>query len=1157
MKIYLLSLFATAMKLSIAGILLQCVFLNLLLANKSEAQRYNSVREVYIPIDVKEASVQEVFKAIELKTNYHFTFDENLISQLDAKISYKANKKSVAEILLFISKKSQLRFLQVNENINVIENHESNKKPELEVIIQGVTITGKITSSEDNEGLPGVNVIVKGTTLGSVSDINGNYSLEVPGENSIVVYSSVGYESVEVTVGSQTVIDILMSTDVTSLEELVVVGYGTAKRKNITGAVAQLKLEDSPIALTPSTNALQALQGAVAGVNVGAQVSPGRTPSILVRGQNSINGSNDPLIVLDGIIYIGSITDINPDDIAVIDVLKDASAAAVYGSRSANGVIQITSKQGKSEKPIIKYSGSFGTNSWPNPPDMMNLERWTDKYVAQNPAINSPDDIVFDDVTRTRLFAQGVDTDWMGLISQNGVFQNHQVSVSGKSNKIGYYFSGGYSDNNGAIVGDDYQRISVRSRLDADITDWLEVGLDGTFNNNDYSGVGANINNAYLHAPHGYPYRWESMPENVAEANSTLLEKYPTGSSIFSALWGTDGTIKDVDKSNFYRLATYALFKVPKVDGLTYRFNYSINANSDIQDRFYYEDYYVGEQLVQPFYERYSSAELSKRLSQANGWNNRVNGHSYVMDNIINYNNDFGDHYVDATFVATRDYTYRKLVSATGSDYASNGNTLLGVDGIHKATIQKINLDVLERANIGYLGRVSYAFKDKYHFTASIRRDGSSVFGADKKWGNFPSIGVAWTTSQEEFMSSSGILNYLKIKASYGKNGNQGVVPYSTLAKVSSGSDGGIRYEFGDAPSTILYGVEQTDLANPNLGWETTTAFNGGFQSAWFDNRVSLDLDIYFSNTQDQIFERQIPIMTGFTSILSSLGQVDNQGIEINLKTINISKNDFTWSSGLIYWQNRNKVASLYGDDIDGDGKEDDDLSNGLFIGKPLGAIYGYDYIGVVQEDDTEYIANVGAVPGDPKFKDISGPGGVPDGLITADYDRKILGYRSENFRLSFTNTVEYKNFSLYVLLTSVFGGGKDKYYISENPRHNSFWNRFDTNEIDHDWWTPENKSEKYLRPDYTGNRYLGLQSRSFVRIQDVNLSYKFPGGTLSSMGVNSIELYASVKNLYVFTDWFGGGDPESSKRAFDNAIPFDNTYPVPRIYSMGLKISF
>ncbi len=1100
-----------------------------------------------LDLNIKNSTILEVFEEIEDNTTYRFFYDNDQV-ELNKKVSINTKEEEISVILEQLFRGTDLTY-QVKDRLILVQSKSGNSK--LTNSNQQEKTTGKVTD-EYGEPLPGVTVIIKGTTHGTVTDIDGNFTITDIQSGDVLVFSFVGMTSQEVLVGDQQNINITMVADAIGLEEVVAVGYGTARRKDISGAVSTIRLEDSPVANSSNTSPLQSLKGGVAGVNIGEQNSPGQTPGIIVRGQNSINGNNDPLIVLDGIIYLGSISDINPEDISVMDVLKDASAAAVYGSRAANGVIVITTKKGKSDKPVITYNTSIGINTWPSPPKMMNRERWTEKYIAQTPSVNSPDEIVFDAGYATTLWAQGnVDTDWYDLISRNGVIQNHQVAVSGQSNRINYYFSGGYNSQEGVIIGDDYQRISVRTKLDADITDWLKIGLDGTYNNNDYSGVGANVGIAYDSQPWGFPYRYEGMPVNPDSNTGTLLERYPTGQSVPNPLWGTDGTIEDIDKTNFYRLATYALITVPKVDGLTYRFNFSINSNVDERDRFTYEDYYVGEATSEPYINRYSQAELAKRLSQANGYNNRTNSYSYVMDNIINYKKEFGDHYVDATLVATRDYSYSKLVSATGSDYSLNGNTLLGVDGIHKAAVQKVNLNVIEKANIGYVGRLAYAYKDKYHLTATMRRDGASVFGADQKWGNFPSLGLAWTASEEDFISGFDKMTYLKIKASYGKNGNQGLAPYQTLALVASGSDGGIRYEFADAPSTILYGVGQSSLGSPTLGWETTTAFNGGFQSAWLNNRIFLDLDFYFSETTDQIFLRQIPVMTGFSSIFSSLGQVDNKGIEISLSTINIEKEDLKWSSSLIFWQNRNKVVSLYGDDIDGDGKEDDDISNNLFIGKSLFPIYGYEYIGVVQEDDTEYLANVGGEPGDPMFKDISGPDGVPDGLITADYDRKILGYNKENFRLSFSNTVEYKNFSLYVMLTGIFGGGKDNYYLGGNPRYNSFKDRYDTNEIDHDWWTPENKSEKYLRADAYSNRYLGLQSRGFVKVQDVNLSYKFPKGMGSSIGLNSLEIYTSIKNLYTFTNWYGGGDPERGIAADSG------TYPVPRTYSMGLKVSF
>lgn len=1098
-----------------------------------------------IELNYNNVPLKRILNEIKSQTGYRFFYNVKEIDD-NQKISVNVDGENVREVLNKLALKANFDF-KINDNQIVLTLKKTSSRIPIQIEIKG-TVT-----DENGTPLPGANIVEKGTTNGVTADFDGNFAIVLENDNAVLEVSYIGFTTLEVATDGQAQLQIVLQEDSAKLDEVVVVGYGTARRKDISGAVSTVRLEDSPIALSPNTNALQALKGNVSGVNIGVQNSPGTTPSILVRGQNSIYGSNDPLIVLDGVIYLGSMTDINTDDISTLDVLKDASAAAVYGSRAANGVVVITTKKGKSDKPTISYTSSVGVNTWQNKFDMMDRERWTQKYIAQTVSIDSPEEIVFDAAYATTLWEQeDVDTRWMDLISRHGLNQNHQIAVSGRSDKINYYFSGGYTRNEGAIVGDDFQRVSIRTKLDADITDWLTVGIDGTYNNNDYSGVRAALgNNAYMQQPWGYPYRYEGMPVNPGANTGTLLERFPTGQSVPNPLWGTDGTIDDIDERNFYRLSSYALIKIPKIDGLTYRFNFSINANHNKRDRFVYEDYYVGEATSTPYIDRYSEGELANRLSQANGYNNRTNSYAYVMDHIVNYKKLFGNHYLDATLVATRDYQYSKLVSATGSDYSSNGNTLLGVDGIHKATVQRSNLDVVERANVGYVGRLGYTYKDKYHLTATLRRDGASVFGENQKWGDFSSMGLAWTASEENFLSGFEKLNYLKIKASYGKNGNQGLDPYQTLATVASGSDGGIRYEFGDAPSTILYGVDQTSLGSPSLGWETTTAFNGGFQSIWFDNRVFLDVDFYFSQTSDQIFSRQIPIMTGFSSIFSSLGQVDNKGIEISLNTVNISNENLKWSSGLSYWQNRNKIVSLYGDDIDGDGKEDDDISNSLFIGESLGTIYGYDYIGVVQEDDTEYIANVGAEPGDAMFRDISGPDGVPDGIISADYDRTILGNQNENFRMSLSNTVEYKNFSLYVLVSGIFGGGKDNFYLRENPLHNSFQDRYATNEIDHDWWTPENKSEEYLRANAYSNRYLGLQSRGFVRIQDINLSYKFPRETLGRIGLNSMELYTSIKNQFTFTNWFGGGDPEAGIR------PNDNVQPVPTIYTMGLKLSF
>lgn len=1028
---------------------------------------------------------------------------------------------------------------------------ESNFKNEVDITMsdklsQNLTVSGTI---KDSQGMPllGASIVEKGTSNGAYSDFDGNFSLELKDNNATLIISYVGFVSQEIAMDGQEVLDIVLEADSQSLDEVIVVGYGTSKRKDITGSVERVTLEDSPIALSSNTNVLQSIRGATPGINIGTQNQVGQSPSIIVRGQNSINGNNDPLIVLDGVVFLGSVNDINPSDIATIDVLKDASAAVVYGSRAGNGVIIINTKKGKTSKPVIKFSSSVGVNVWQNKPDLLSRDKYLEKYATQTGAA-SVDDIVWEEEYRGILQDEGVDTDWIDLVFRTGEIQKHNLSVSGRSDNINYFFSGGYEDQSGVIIGDDFNRISLRSRLQADVTDWLEVGIDGSYTNSDFSGVTANLGQAMLMAPIGYAYRYDGQPFNSASNTSTDLERYPTANNVQNPLWGTDGTRDLFDKRNYFRLAANTTVKIPWIEGLKYSFNYTLSSQYRNLDNFYYESYYVGLPTEgQSYFDRYSQASLQSNLSQANGSNARYKDYNYVMDNIISYSNRFGKHNVDVTLVATRDYRKYDVSTLSGNDYAALGNTNLGVNGITFATTQNNSYDIVERSNVGYLGRLSYGFDDKYNLSAAVRRDGASVFGEDKRFGTFWSVGGAWTLSQENFLKGSNVLNYLKINASYGTNGNQGLDPYETLSGVITGQPGDIEYAFGDNPSESEFGIEQTSLGNQDLGWEATTSLNFGIHSAWLNNRITLDADVYFSKTEDQIFSRNIPSTSGFTSILASLGRLDNQGVEISLGTTNIETENFSWTSNVTYWKNRNEIVSLYGDDIDGDGVEDDDISNSLFIGESLGAIYGYEYIGVVQESDTQYIADTGASPGDAMYRDLDGEAG-----ITAAGDRKILGFSTPNFRMGFSNTFRYKDFSLYTLFTGTFGG--DNYFLGSNPRQNSLQNRFDFNDLDNgDWWTPENQSTTNLRPDFNDSRYLGLQSRGFVRLQNVNLTYKFRPELLERLdiGINSLDMYFSADNPMLFTNWYGGGDPERGIAAQSG------TLPVMSAYTFGINVSF
>ncbi len=540
-------------------------------------------------------------------------------------------------------------------------------------------ITGKVNSAMENL-IPGVTVLVKGTTTGTVTDMDGKFTLSVPANAQTLVFSFVGMKNQEFPVQGRGVFEVTMEEDRLALDEIIVIGYGTAKRQEFTGSVSSVKVENSPIALMPNMNALESLKGNVAGLNIGATNSAGGTPAMDIRGQNSIYGNNDPLIVLDGVIYPGSLSDINPNDIASYDVLKDAVSSAVYGSRSSNGVIIITTKKGRLGKPLITFNASYGVQNWQNQPVMMKGEEWVTVVNARNQyAVGTTSWMKTGELAN---LAAGKETVWLDEVTRTGAIQDYQVAISGGAENLNYYLSASYNENKGIIVGDDYNRISLLGKLKTNITKWLEIGVDGSFSKRDYSGIAANVGEAQTMSPYGVMYR---------DPEKKLLEKYPYTQSATNPLWGVhDDTRDNQDFRNNYRLNSYALVSCPWVKGLTYRLNYLVNQDVNQSGNFYYETNYIkeGEGLA-----RYEPATFVAFLAQANGNIDNNKTYSYVVDNILNYKQLFGKHGVDVTLVATRDYQRYEQVNTTGTDFSANGNTTLGMWGLHKATVQKVILN--------------------------------------------------------------------------------------------------------------------------------------------------------------------------------------------------------------------------------------------------------------------------------------------------------------------------------------------------------------------------------------------------------------------------------------------------------------------------------
>ena len=1035
--------------------------------------------------------------------------------------SFKRNRKALTALLLctgFIA--AQPLAVMAEDSVTSVHAVQQQKQ----------TVTG-IIKDATGEAIIGASVLEKGTSNGTITDLDGKFTLSVT-PNATLVISYIGYQTQELPVVTGKVMDIQMKEDAEMLDEVVVVGYGTTKRKNFTGSVSTVKASETPLALMPTSNAMDILRGTATGITVSQQQGAGQAPSLQVRGQKSVNGGSTPLIVMDGVIYMGSFRDIDPTTIESMSILKDATSLAAYGSQAANGVIMITTKKGKLGKPVINVNTSWAFSTAAAKPDLLSPQDYVKKVNLLSGLAEDADPTWMREYEYEN-YKNGNTIDWFDYSTRTGIMQNYSASVSGATEKMNYYLSGTYTDQEGVVKGDDYDRTVLTARIQTDITNWLQVGGQVNYAYNDYSGPSVyDLYQAIRLSPYGRAER----------ADGGGVEKFPVNEGIYriNPLWNVEsGTIDDHDTYSTVSMKGHALVKCPWIEGLTYRLNGSYSIENIERDYFTHEGYYVKEGTGD---DRYSESAVSDYLASANGYSARTKNTSWVLDNIINWQRQFGKHYVDLTYVYTRDsyeYSYRRF---DGSDFAALGNTNLSYDGLNLATTQKINgLSYTRHTNVGYLGRANYNYNDTYHLSVSVRRDGSSVFGANNKWGTFPAVGVAWTASNEEFMKNIKAISYLKLKASWGKNGNQSLSPYETLSKITLGQSGGYSYPFGNT-SLVSWGQRITSMGNTDLGWEETESFNYGFDLGVLDNRIRLEFDGYFSKTTNQIFNRNIPVMiNGLTSMKATMGRVDNWGIEVNLNTTNIQTKDFNWGSTLTFYMNRNKLKELYGDG-------QDDIVNSLFLGKSLGAIYGYKNIGIVQEDDTEYIAANGAAPGDVKFANLDGS---EDGKITAD-DRTILGYKKENFRMSFGNTFRYKDFELYMLFTGIFGGNGYGQAVNYYAFRTSSDVQGDNN-FNHGWWTPENKSNKYPRINYTDGRYTPLQGYGFVRLQDLSLSYTFRQPWVQKAGIGNLKVYMACKNLFTISGW-EGGDPEVQQTLGSG---YTYGYPLSRTVSFGLNLTF
>lgn len=1090
-------------KLFTIAFTLQCLSMSFLMAFNGNAQ-VKSIEEVSVFLSLKEVKVKEAFKRLEKHTAFNFVFASREIDDIPL-VNVESKGESLYFVLSAIAAQTDLYFKQVNDNIHVKK--ADNNKISVHVAYEQVDVSGNV-KDENGDPLPGATVTIANTTRGTVTDLDGNFSLDVP-EGATLVVSFIGYVTKRIEVGNQTQFDILMELDDTSLEEVVVVGYGTQKKRDVTGSVVRADIE--AFRESPNVNIAQSLQGSVPGLNVGQVNRAGQNPSISVRGRTTLSGNQNVLIVVDGIIFTGNLADLNPADIASIDVLKDASSMAIFGAQAANGVIMITTKGGKMEqKPIFNYTGTITTQSPTNRPELMDREGflqkvrdqdWPQAYLAPDYTQPNPDyDVAaLFEPTVYAGYENGTDFNWWDAATQTGFINNHNLSVRGASEATSYFISTGYTQQEGFIMNDQYERVTARINLDHQILDWFRFGVQtfGSFADN--SGEIPALSQITTMPPLVTPYDEDGNvilnPDGAIRANPFLSP-----------------LSNDFDKNNNLFANVYMDLEIPFIEGLKFRVNFGNNYS---WRRHYRSNVYGAGAAGEAFKRNY-------------------NAYDWTLDNILTYRKSFNNnHNLDLTMVLGRRELKYENTQANGTNYS---NLSLGYNDLSLGQLQLINSTAWDESYVYQTVRANYDFSDKYMITATVRRDGFSGFSKNNKFGIFPSLGLGWVISEEEFMNES-VLNYLKFRGSYGANGNL-TSRYSSLARVSIYP----AYVFGNGGSTV-FGQTVNTLANSNLAWETTTGFNFGFDFSFLQDRFSGTLDYYQNTTNDLLYNINIPEITGFSSISTNVGEIANRGIEFVLRGDVIEKGDFRWNASFNIASNRNRIVSLLGQDTDGDGKEDDLIGSGLFIGESINSIYDYESAGIIQLGEE---APSGFFVGTHRIVDQNDDGNI-DAL-----DRVIRGREEPAYNFGLMNEFNYKDFTFRFFINSI-QGGKNGYLGLNNPNFGQSDNARRNNMfVDYDYWTPANPDARYRGQDQVaGIEYRYYGDRSFVRLQDVTLAYKLNNTlVVDKLGLQGVKFFVSGKNLATWTSW-EGWDPETGSGLQPSGLP------VMKGYSIGLDVSF
>jgi len=1139
-----------------------------------------------ITLDAKNTTMREVMQEIQKQQGYSFLFRGDKIA--DMRVTANLKQVNLADALNTLLDERGLAW-SLNEGIITITGTPLSPVKRISQTQQR-TVSGRVTD-ENGAPLAGVTVTIKGASIGTRTNEKGIFEMQVPDANAIFIFHILGYEQREVPVGSKSTIDVSLTPSMSDLDEVVVVGYGTMQKKDLTGSVTQIR-PDKIANENPKT--VQDILRGAPGLRIGYEPSAKGGGLIEVRGKRSVydddSGHNSPLLILDGMIFYGELSEINPDDIDQIDILKDASAAAIYGSKAASGVIIISTKKGKQGKPVINMTMNVGAtqrsdyrerfttdaylqhrqdwytkNTYGINPETGAYEAYQSGVYASKPGYfmqpnQLPSGVSIEDwraytandtgesdlsIWAQRLgftgntlqnFLSGKIVDWADRTFRTGLNQDYNASISGASEKVNYYLSMGYLKNEGAVVSDDYQAIRANMKVNAHVTDWLELGANVNFQDRSDGNVDIDMDQMLRNSPYA---------DYTDEFGNPV--QYPLSSEYSQRGYNYDFQKQYLELDKGYTVFN-SIFNA-KVK-LPFNITYSFNASPRYQ--FFYDRYFMSAELPgsDPA-SRGANREQSKRLD-------------WSLNNTLSWDQTFADkHHFMVTLVqeAEERKFWQDRIEARNilpSDALGFHNTKNG----SKENSTYSSEDTHQTAD-ALLGRLFYSYDNRYMLTASIRRDGYSAFGTSNPYATFPSAAAAWSFTNEKFFPWNDIMSHGKLRVSYGKNGNRQLSsPYLALANLYAG--GGKMHGYLNSSGELeQYRYLMVDrLANPTLQWEKTASWNFGLDFGFLNDRISGSLEYYTMQTHDMIMNERLPGFTGFLSITTNLGQVNNKGIEFSLNSLNVSNDFLQWSTtfGLSY--NKNKITHLYyeyEDVLDEAGnvigtKEMDDLSNGWFIGQPIGAIWDYRVTGIWQANEVEEAAKYGQLPGDPKVANNYTADDVvnSDGSVTHVYndrDKQFLGQTDPPIRWSLRNEfILWKDLSVSFNIYSYMGhkslsgnylnndddGGRMAYAMANVPAK--------------EYWTIDNPTNDYGRIEAKGPTGAAsankLYNRSFIRLDNISVGYYLPNQWTSKWNLNRLKVYGTVRNVATWAKDWEYGDPETGDWA-------------SRVYTLGVNLTF